>query len=269
MQKAKKEGIERVQKPYLTGKLIDRTLPGGALKFFGFMLLTAFVYFMSIIISSMDSRFLTILINGAILFTTWLIFWQSGMAAGADAVTQGEIMYQRREKGRPVADWEAEQCYHPLKGFIVALVGSLPVFLCCLVFALIAQRQMTGIGVLPEWVSTFEGRPEIGGGLSYYHQETKLTLEAVLRIIDHMVVMPWVSIVGADNKDGILLLERVSPVLTLIPAIVYGVGYTLGTQERVAVHSNIALGKKKQMKKQRKERKARQKARQSGPEQLN
>lgn len=269
MLKAKKESVERVQKPYMKGKAIDRTLPGAALKFFGFMMLMTFVYFMSIIISSVESRFLTILINGAILCTTWLIFWQSGMTAGADAVTQGEIMYQRREKGRPVADWEAEQCYHPLKGFIVALVGSLPVLVCCLVFAVIAQRQMTGIGVLPEWVSTFEGRPEIGGGLTYYHQETKMTLEAVLRIIDHMVVMPWVSIVGADNKDGILLLERISPVLTMIPAIVYGVGYALGTQERVAVHSNIALGKKKQMKKQRKERKARQQARRSGPEQLN
>lgn len=269
MLKAKKDRVEKVQKPYLTGKVIDRGLPGGALKFFGFMMLMIFVYFMSIVVSSVESRLLTILINGAILCTTWLIFWQSGMTAGADAVTQGEIMYQRREKGRPVADWEEEQCYHPLKGFIVALIGSLPVVLCCLVLALIAQRQMTGIGVLPGWVSTFEGRPEIGGGLSYYHQETKMTLEAVLRVIDHMVVMPWVSIVGPDDKDGILLLERISPLLALIPAVVYGVGYALGTQERAAVHSNIALGKKKQMKKQRKERKARQKAARSGPEQLN
>ena len=56
------------------------------------------------------------------------------------------------------------------------------------------------------------------------------------------------------------LLERLSPVVTMIPALVYGVGYTMGTQERAAVHGNIALGKKKQLKKQRKERRARQQA---------
>ena len=269
MQKNKQQKPERITKPYLTGKMIDRTLPGGALKFFAFMVLMIFVYFMSIVISSMESRFLTIVINGAILCTTWLIFWQSGMSSGADAVSQGEIMYQRREKGRPVADWEAEQCYHPLKGFIIAVIGSIPVLVCCVILALTAQRQMTALGVLPEWVSAFEGRPEIGGPLSYYHEEAKLTLEAVMRIVVHVVVMPWVSIVGPDNKDGILLLERISPALCMIPAVAYGVGYALGTQERAAVHGNIALGKQKLMKKQQKERRARRKAAQHGPEQLN
>ena len=124
MTKVKKDRIERISKPFMRGKMIDRGLPGGALKYFGFMMLMLFVYFMSIMISAMDSGILNVVINGAIIFTTWLIFWQSGMTSGSDAVTQGEIMYQRQEKGRPVADWEAEQCYHPLKGFIVALVGS-------------------------------------------------------------------------------------------------------------------------------------------------
>ena len=260
MTKVKKDKVERISKPFMRGRMIDRGLPGGALKYFGFMVLMLFVYFISIMISSMDSGFLNFVINAAIILTTWLIFWQSGMTSGADAVSQGEIMYQRREKGRPVADWEAEQCYHPLKGFIVALVGSLPLFVCCLVLALIAQRQMTSIGVLPTWVSSFEGRPEIGGALAYYHDDVKMTLEGILRVVVHVAVMPWVSIVGADNKDGILLLERLSPVVTMIPALVYGVGYTMGTQERAAVYGNIALGKKKQLKKQRKERRAHQQA---------
>ena len=263
MTKVKKDKVERISKPFMRGKMIDRGLPGGALKYFGFMMLMLFVYFMSIMISSMDSVFLNVVINAAIILTTWLIFWQSGMTSGADAVSQGEIMYQRREKGRPVADWEAEQCYHPLKGFIVAVVGSIPLLVCCLILAVIAQRQMTSLGVLPNWVSGFEGRPEISGALAYYHEEAKMTLEGVLRVIVHIAVMPWVSIVGADNKDGILLLERLSPVITMIPAVVYGVGYMMGTQERAAVHGNIALGKKKQMKKQRKERRARQQARRS------
>lgn len=269
MQKKKQEKIEKVSKPFIRGKMIDRTLPGGALKFFAFTALMMFVYFMSIIVSSMESQILNILINGAIIVTTWLIFWQSGMVSGADAVTQGEIMYQRREKGRPVADWEADLCYHPLKGLVIALVGSIPLFVCSLVLACIAQRQMTTIGVLPSWVSAFEGRQEIGGALAYYHEEVSLSLEAILRIIIHVAAMPYVGIFGADNKDAMLLLERISPIINLLPALMYGLGYTFGTQERVAVHSNIALGKKKQKKKQQKERRARQQAAQRQTNQLN
>ena len=81
-----KERVEKVVKPFLRGRMIDRTLPGGALKFFFFMMLMVFVYFMSIIVSSVESRFLTVVINVAIVLTTWMIFWQSGMASGADAV---------------------------------------------------------------------------------------------------------------------------------------------------------------------------------------
>ena len=266
---AKQEKIGKISKPYMRGTLVDRGLAGGALKFFGSMLLMIFVYFMSMIVSSVESHFLVVVINVAILGTTWLIFWQSGMASGTDAVSQGEIMYQRQEKGRPVADWERKLCYHPLKGYFVALLGALPLILCCAVFACIAQREMTTLGVLPKWVGAFEGRPEIGGGLSYYHQEAKLTLEAALRIGVRVAVMPWISIVGTDNKDLLLLVERLSPVLMLIPVVVYGTGYMLGTSVRAAVHGNIAQGKKRLAKKQAKERRARRQTEKRGTEQLN
>ncbi|MBQ2953092.1 MAG: hypothetical protein IJE07_06000 [Clostridia bacterium] len=266
---AKHEKIEKVSKPYLQGRMVDRTLPLAALKFFGSMALMIFVYFMSMIVSSVESPFLVIVINVAILLTTWLIFWQSGLASGADAVSQGEIMYQRREKGRPVADWEQQQCYHPLKGYIAALLGALPLIICCVVFACIAKREMTSMGVLPNWVGSFESRPEIGGALSYYHQEAKMTVESILRIGVRVAIMPWISIAGAENKDTVLLLERLSPLMMLIPVVVYGTGYMLGTQERIAVHSNIALGKKRMAKKQARERRARRQAAHNGPEQLN
>ena len=268
MQKKKNpDRIEHIQKPFLRGRMIDRGLPGGALKFFGSTLLMVFVYFISMVVA--DSGTLSIIFSAAILLVTWLIFWQSGMASGTDGVSQGEIMYQRREKGRPVADWELEQCYHPFKGLIVALVGSIPIFVCCLILALIAKRQMTPVGVLPQWVQGMADRPEIAGGLQVYRQEVALELEVVMRIIVHVILAPWVNIVGAENKDAILLLERLGPVLTLIPAAVYGVGYTFGKMQRALVHGNIALGKQKQQKKQRREQRARKKAAGSGPNQLN
>lgn len=267
----KRQKIEKVTKPYLRGSMIDKTLPGGALKFFAFTVLMIFAYVMIAVVMVWDSAILNILLNTAILLATWLIIWNSGMSSGADAVNQGEIMLQRREKGRPVEKWEAALCYHPLKGLIIALVGSIPLVACSVILACLAQRQMTPLGTLPTWVSALEGRQELAGALAVYHQEGHMTLEALMRLIVRMSTMPYVNMVGAENKDAMLTLERVSPLLNLIPAIVYGIGYAMGTQARAEVHTNIALGKKKAKKKQAKERRARRQQQQThrGPEQLN
>lgn len=271
MMDKKHKKIEKVSKPYLKGSMVDKTLPGGAVKFFFFTVLMLFAYVMIAVVMSWDNVIVNLLINGMLLFATWLIIWSSGMNSGADAVNQGEIMLQRQEKGRPVAAWEKAMCYHPLKGLIIALVGSLPLLLCSVGLACLAQRQMTPLGALPSWTAALENRQEIAGALAVYHQDGSITLEAVLRLIVRMSIMPWVNIVGAENKDGMLILERISPLLNLIPAIVSGVGYMMGTQARTAVHTNIALGKKKAKKKQAKERRARRQkqATRRGPEQLN
>lgn len=269
MQKKKHPRAQRVVKPFIRGRMIDRTTLGSAAKYFLITLLMLFVYLMSMITASMEAQLLNIIINAAILLTTWLIFWQSGLKSGADAVSQGEILYQRREKGRPVEAWEAEMCYHPLKGLVSALIGSVPLMAVCIVLACIAQRQMTSIGMLPEWVTTFEARQEIAAGTSYYHQAITPTLETVLRPIVRVAVMPWQTLFGPENRDAMLTLERLSPVLTMIPALCYGAGYALGTEERAARHGNVALGKKNLQKKQRKEQRARQRAANSGSESLN
>ena len=267
--KKNKQKIEKVTKPYMKGDVIERTTLAGAAKFFVGTVAMAVVFLIIGVMMSWDIEWLNVMINLFIVLAVYMFFHQMGMTSGADAVNQGEIMYARQEKGRPVADWELEQCYHPFKGLIVALVGSIPVFVCCLILALIAKRQMTPVGVLPQWVQGMADRPEIAGGLQVYRQEVALELEVVMRIIVHVILAPWVNIVGAENKDAILLLERLGPVLTLIPAAVYGVGYTFGKMQRALVHGNIALGKQKQQKKQRREQRARKKAAGSGPNQLN
>ena len=68
------------------------------------------------------------------------------------------------------------------------------------------------------------------------------------------------------DKDAMLILERVCTLINLLPAVVYGLGYMSGVNARSAVHTNIALGKKKAKRKQAKERRARQNR---GPAQLN
>jgi len=262
----KKQKIEKVSKPYLKGDIYDRTTLPQALKSFAGVVVMAIVFLIFCVMLNFDQSWLNITVNLAVVLGVYLFIYQFGMTAGADAVNQGEIMYARQEKGRPVADWERSMCYHPLKGFLSALIGSLPLILCSLVLALIAKRQMTNLGTLPAWLSGIESRTEIGNALAFYHEKGSMTLEAVLRLIVRMSTMPFVNLAGADNKDAMLLLERVSPLLNLLPAVAYGIGYMGGVGVRTSVHTNIALGKKKAKRKQAKERRARQKR---GPEQLN
>lgn len=266
--KKKNVKVEKVSKPFMRGSMIDRTFLRGVLKFVLSTVVMLFAYTMICVMMSWDNRVLSILINGAIVLCCLLIFWQTGSVSGADGVNQGEIMYAREEKGRPVAKWEREMCYHPLKGLMVGLVGSIPLLVCSIILALTAQRQMTTLGALPSWVTPLESRVEIGNALAYYHEVGSMTLEAAMRLLIRMSTMPYVNMIGASNKDAMLLLERISPVLNLLPALAYGLGYTGGVSIRTAVHTNIAAGKKKARRKQAKERKARQATRR-GPEQLN
>ncbi len=265
---AKKQKIEKVSKPYIKGDMIDKTTMPGALKFFGGTVTMAVIFLIMGVMMNMETPWINIAINVAIVLAAYMFFQQIGLGAGADAVNQGEIMYAREGKGRPVAAWERSMCYHPLKGMVSALIGSIPMFVCCLALACVAERQMTSLGSLPSWVAGIEGREEIGAALAYYHETTGMSLESILRLIVRMVTMPYVNMVGASNKDGMLLLERISPILSLLPAVAYGIGYMGGVGVRTSIHTNIALGKKKAKRKQAKERRARQQTRR-GPQQLN
>ena len=262
-----KKKIEKVSKPYMKGDAFDRTTLTSALKFFAGTVAMGIAFLVIGVMMNFDQPWLNIMVNVSVLAATYLMFSQFGMNAGADAVNQGEIMFSRQEKGRPVADWERSLCYHPMKGFLSAAIGIIPVLLCSIVLALIAERQMTSLGILPSWVGSFEGRQEIGNALAVYHETGSMSLESVMRLIVRMMVMPFVNIIGADHKDVMLLLERVSPLINLLPVLAYGLGYVNGVGVRTSVHTNIALGKKKAKRKQAKERRARRQAR--GPEQLN
>ena len=95
-----------------------------------------------------------------------------------------------------------------------------------------------------------------------------LTAEDVLRLIIRVAIMPFVSMTGSENRDGLLLLERLSPMLVLLPACAYGTGYLQGQRERTRIHTGIAESNRRRIRKEKKARKARTAA-PKGPTQLN
>lgn len=268
--KKKKAPVKKVTRPYLTGSPVDCNTAMSVVRMVvsQVIMLIAFLFFGAMMI--WDHLLLRIATNGALLLGAYLIFWQSGASAGTIAVNQGEILYQRRETGRAINPSELSVSYHPAKGFIQGLLGCVPLFVCALVLALTAKIQMTGMGALPSWLTPFESREEIGAALTIYYQDGGLALGDVMRLIVRMALMPVVNLVGSGNPQGMLLMERISPILVLLPGLSYGVGYLQGVSVRTQVHTEIAAGKRKQKRREKKARQKRQAQRTAkGPEKLN
>ena len=74
--------------------------------------------------------------------------------------------------------------------------------------------------------------------------------------------------VYAVGTDAMLLAERLSPLIVLLPAAAYGTGYLQGQKERTRIHTGIAENRKSRARKEKRARKARMN-RPKGPEQLN
>lgn len=269
--KKKKKKTKLVVWPYLKGTPMDSHSWLTALKFFlcTFVLMLAFMFLGAMMM--WNNIILRVGTNSVLLLVAYMIYWQSGLSAGATAVNHGEMMYDRQSAGREVTPRERSWGYHPAKGFLIALLGSVPVFLCSVILALTAEKVMGGAGALPSWLSTLEHREEIGGALASYHQSGAFGMTDVVRLIVRMAVMPFINIIGVRNKDAVLTLERFSPLLVMIPALCYGVGYTRGVAVRSRVHADIEAGKRKIKRRQQRERRERRQQRQrpQGPGQLN
>ncbi len=263
-----KSGNTPIRKPYLTGSVTDSTTLKSALMFFGSLMGCTLIFLILGGIAAGATSLIGTVMNVMLLLMMAVIYFYSGMSGGEAAVAQSEVMQRRLDTGREITAAERARCFHPLKGFVKALLGSLPVFLVALVFALIARRQMYIPGALPSWVTGMTSRADILQPLTVYTNSAPLSAESILRIAVRMMIMPWLSFAGLENMDALLTMERCSPILVLVPALCYGFGYMGGVRARAKVHGDIAAGKKAKARKDRaaKRRKA---AAARTPEQLN
>lgn len=258
-----------VSKPFMTGNATDRSMIGDALAFLGVWAVCVFMCAIACMVVLPGSDGLRIAFDCIIELIVLMLFFNNGANKGTEAVGRGEIMYQRSENGRPVSDDEKASCYHPAKGFLTGIAGTLPLLILTVTLALLAKRTVTTAGTLPAWLSGYERRSEIGDALTAYTQLTPATFTDILRMIVRILIMPVVSAIGSENREGLLLAERLSPLVVLLPAIAYGIGYTRGPVLRSRVHTAIADGKKKQRKREKREHRERRRSITKGTEKLN
>ena len=271
---ASKKPVKKVTQPYLKGKPVDSALPLNALRFFGGLGLLMLMNVLLSALMSLETAWLKALVCILIILGTVVLFFLAGAGSGTKLVARSENFYDRKASGRTMYAGEEASCYHPLKGLLYALVGSLPVLAVAIWLALIAQRQVTSYGVLPSWVST-SAQPQLAAALDYYNTAATTSVETILRVIVRLLILPYVGLVGSESSEALLTLERLSPLLLLLPAISYGIGFTQGPARRTLVHTKIAENIRQRRKQEKKAQKKRSGSlitapvKQKKPEELN
>ena len=262
--------VQEVKKPFLTGSLTDENTVKNSLAFFGFMIIIFFVSLITCVSATFGNTILRILINTAVAAVVIMLFYNNGAGKGADAVAHGEILYQKKERGQTFSESEEKICFHPMKGYLIGVLGTLPFLIAAVILAVKTAPQVTGAGSLPSWMQAYTRRSDIGDALISYTQPEGMALMDYLRAAVRICIIPFVNIIGNSDKYGMVLLERLSPLILLLPAAAYGTGYIRGKKIRSRIHTAINENNRKRIRRDRKKKAARNTgSRSREPEQLN
>ena len=259
-----------VRKEFLRGNVTDENTLKSSLVFFGSLLI---VYLMAFIVcmTTAGSDIIRLISSAAVIIMMLSVFFNKGSSHGAEAVSRGEILWQKEKKGQPVAESEKRASFHPMKAFVIGLIGSAPLVLIAVIFAINTRIQTTTAGTLPSWIQGYLRRDDIAGPLVSYTQASGMGVTDILRIIVRIAIMPFINFAGSENYKGILVMERLSPLIMLLPACAYGTGYLRGPEMRARVHTAISENDRIRKRKEKKERRIRAgiAARPKEPEKLN
>lgn len=252
-----------VYKPYLKGRWASRLAARRGVKVAAYVVMGTFLYFFLGQLMALDLAWLRILINLGLVALMALLYYSDGARMGESDAAFAEIALTRQQEGKQIPSRDLDRCFHPAKGFFTLLMGALPFILLCLIFVPLARPATYSLGALPSWVEGYESRADIRLALAYYHEQAAMTFPDILRLVVRLLVFPFVNMVGPDHAQGILWVERMSPLLVLAAPLFYGFGYQRGVSLRARVHGGIA---KSQRRKRRQEERQKGAARQ--PRQL-
>lgn len=262
--------VQPVHKPFLTGNAADENTLRNSIKFFGIMIVIFLVTFIACASASFSNLILRIALNTAVIAVSLMIFYNSGAGRGSDDVIRGEILYQKQEKGLTFSESERKICFHPMKGYLTGVIGSIPFLAAAVILAANTSLQTTGAGALPSWMQAYTGRSDIGEALVNYTQPEGMYFIDYVRALVRICIIPIVNIIGYENKNGMFIIERISPLILLLPAMAYGTGYLTGKKIRTRIHTVISENERKRARKDRKRKNKRtNENRQREPEQLN
>lgn len=262
--------VQEVKKPFLTGSIFDENTFKSSMKYLGLFIMIVFVSFIACSSAAFGSDILRIGLNAAVIIVILMLMFNFGSNHGAEAVSHGEILWQRKEKGLSFSESEQKLCFHPMKGYVIALLGSLLILIPAVILAFTTTIQTTDSGALPGWMQAYLRRDDVSSALINYTQPESMGLVDYIRAFVRICIIPYVNVIGHTNKAGMLTLERISPLILLLPAIAYGTGYISGKSIRTRIHTTISENEKKRIRRDNKRRRKQNRpVRSREPEQLN
>lgn len=265
MQK-KTQPTPAVAKPILTGSWHGRDAVRQGLRMMLNILFVSLIYLVLSLLLSFDSLALRVASCVVLVTAAAAYLYFNGATAGQSDAAFAEIMYQRRTDGKEVSAVDQERCFHPAKGFFVALVGAIPFVLLALVFALLTRPETYQLGVLPSWLLPYTRQSGMGDALAYYQAREGVTLLSILRIVVRSMTMPFINVAVKMGDSAALWAERLTPLWVLIAPLGYGLGYRQGLRMRAQINAGILIGDQRKRRKERRERRARAKS--SSPQRL-
>lgn len=225
-----------------------------------FVILVTFVYLFAGLLFAFDDFWGRVLISGAVVAGAGYYLYMNGAVQGQNDAAYGEIIYNRRAEGRTVPQEECERSFHPFKGFFAVLVGCAPFMLFALVFAFMTEEVTYRLGALPAWTDSLMHQTEFADGLQYYKSQSGLGTMDILRVIDRVMIMPFINAAMPLGNRAVLWMERFSPLLVLVAPMGYAIGYAQGMMVRTKINTGIKMGDDKKKRKERKARKQRQRS---------
>ncbi|MDY5729915.1 MAG: hypothetical protein SPL05_00050 [Eubacteriales bacterium] len=246
----KQENIVKVN--YNIGKTNDKSSYKMALKVFVSMLLLVLVFVVFGTMLLFENLLLAIIINLAFISLCAYFFMLEGIHEGNKQAGLSEITFKQMIKNKEER-LDTGACFYKHKGFFAVLLGVLPLFLLCVVFAFLTEKQFTSLGTLPAWVENYMVQPELQASLAYYYAPQSIGFIHIYRLIVRTLNMPYIAMVSYLGTDAMLWVERLCPLLIWIIPSFYSIGYLRGPKSRVAINKAIQRNvKRKQLLQQQK-----------------
>lgn len=257
---------EVVVKPILTGAWNSKEAYQMAPKRTLSILLIGVVYVFFSVMAGFNNPALRLILSTSIIGVVFFYQYTKGMESGEKDAAFSEIMYERKQEGRPISPEDEKRCFHPFRGVYATFLGAIPFMIICLIYAFLAKPWAYQLGVLPGWMDTMLTHNEISDALAYYNITRSINGTDILRIIVRCLTMPFINIGNVIGKEGLLWAERLSALFVLVGPMGFGVGYSRGHALRTRINTGIMQGVEKKKRKERKARKQRQRS--SSPERL-
>ncbi len=233
-----------VYKPYLKGPAFNSGVIKLAMKLFSYQIIFVVLYLLMSMPLSSGSTVLRAVVALAVVLICGTFVFAEGQRVGVSEAAHGEISYNRREEGKEVDPKDLNQSFNPVKPVIVVAIAVLIPFLICLAYALVATQEEYTLQLLPSWASSASGFDD-AAGLAYYNAGRAFGIQDLLRILTRTLIFPFVTIVPTTEYAARLTVDRLSPILVILPFLGYLPGYWTGRRLRANMHGDIDKNKRR------------------------